>query len=51
MLIKTRAEQLPAIQARVAALHPDDVPEMVAVPLVEGSAAYLDWLDEQTRPQ
>ena len=50
LLIKTRAEQVPALQARVTALHPDDVPEMVAVPIIEGSAAYLDWLDEQTRP-
>ena len=51
LLIKTRAEQVAAIQVRVTDLHPDDVPEMVAVPIIEGSAAYLDWLDEQTRPQ
>jgi periplasmic divalent cation tolerance protein len=51
LLIKTRADRVASIQARVAALHPDDVPEMVAVPIIEGSSAYLDWLDEQTRPQ
>ena len=51
LLIKTRADRVAAVQARVAALHPDDVPEVVAVPIVDGSKAYLDWLDEQTRPQ
>ncbi|MES1952581.1 hypothetical protein S4A8_17062 [Salinisphaera sp. S4-8] len=48
LLIKTRAERIDDIQARVAALHPDDVPEMVAVPIIEGATAYLDWLEAQT---
>lgn len=51
LLIKTTAARLEAVQARVHALHPDDVPEFVAVRLCAGSTAYLDWLDAQTRPQ
>lgn len=51
LLVKTTADRLDAVQARVHALHPDDVPEVVAVRLCDGSSAYLDWLDEQTRLQ
>jgi periplasmic divalent cation tolerance protein len=51
LLIKTQAERVAAVQTQVEELHPDDVPEVVAVPIVDGSKAYLDWLDEQTRPQ
>jgi Uncharacterized protein involved in tolerance to divalent cations len=51
LLIKTTADRLDDVQARVQALHPDDVPELVAVHLCEGSSDYLDWLAEQTRAQ
>jgi periplasmic divalent cation tolerance protein len=32
--------------ARVETLHPYDVPEIIAVPLVGGSPAYLSWISE-----
>jgi periplasmic divalent cation tolerance protein len=34
---------------RVQALHSYDVPEVIALPLVGGSAAYLDWLGDEVR--
>ena len=46
LLIKTVQEQLPALQARVAALHPYELPELVAVEVAGGLAAYLDWVAE-----
>jgi periplasmic divalent cation tolerance protein len=46
LLIKTVRGQLPALQARVAALHPYELPELVAVEVAGGLAAYLDWIAE-----
>jgi len=48
LLLKTRVELLPALEARVRALHSYDVPEMLALPLRSGSAAYLAWLADAT---
>lgn len=45
LVAKTRAGLFPALEARVRALHPYDVPEIVAVPLTDGSRPYLSWLD------
>ena len=49
-LLKTRRELLPAVRERVVALHPYQVPEIIALPLVEGNEAYLAWLRDSTRP-
>ncbi|MCJ0825613.1 divalent-cation tolerance protein CutA [Luteimonas sp. 50] len=46
LLIKTVQDRLPALQARVAALHPHELPELVAVEVAGGLAAYLDWVAE-----
>jgi len=48
LLLKGRAEDLPAIEAQVRALHSYDVPEVLALPVRGGSAAYLAWLVEST---
>jgi periplasmic divalent cation tolerance protein len=44
LLIKTRRMRLPAVIRRVKALHPYSVPEVIALPLVGGSASYLSWV-------
>jgi periplasmic divalent cation tolerance protein len=44
LLIKTTAARFAALQARVLALHPYDVPEIVAVDIAAGHGPYLDWL-------
>ncbi len=45
--VKTSREQLGAIQKVFEAIHPYEVPEVIATPIVDGSAAYLKWLGEQ----
>ena len=45
LLIKTKAANLAALEQRVHALHPYDVPEFLVVPIERGSAAYLAWLE------
>jgi periplasmic divalent cation tolerance protein len=44
LLIKTTRPCYAALEARVQALHPYDVPEIIAVPVEAGSAAYLEWI-------
>ena len=50
LLIKTTRARLPALQTAIGSLHPGEVPEIIAVPIVAGSAAYLAWLSESTAP-
>ena len=47
-LLKTRRKLYPALEARLRALHPYEVPEIVAVELAAGLPAYLQWVAEQT---
>jgi periplasmic divalent cation tolerance protein len=44
MLIKTRANLLPAIELRLRELHSYDIPELIAIPIMLGAQPYLDWL-------
>jgi periplasmic divalent cation tolerance protein len=49
--LHTRASLVPEIVARADQDHPDDVPCVIAVPLVGGHPAYLRWIvDETTEP-
>jgi len=52
MFAKSRSELfedrfVPAVQA----VHPYDVPEIIALPVVMGLDSYLDWIVEETQPQ
>ncbi|AVG15651.1 divalent-cation tolerance protein CutA [Pseudogulbenkiania ferrooxidans] len=44
LLIKTRADAYPQLEARLAALHPYEVPEIVALPVAQGLPSYLTWV-------
>ena len=44
-LIKTSSERYAEVEARIREIHPYEVPEILAVPVVAGSSAYLKWLD------
>lgn len=44
LLVKTVATRLDALKARIAALHPYELPELLAFEAVDGARAYLDWL-------
>ena len=49
MIIKTTAAQLAAARERLVALHPYEVPEVVALPVADGHHAYLEWVAASTR--
>jgi periplasmic divalent cation tolerance protein len=44
LIIKTTVGRLPALEARLKALHPYEVPELVTIPVVGGNERYLDWV-------
>jgi periplasmic divalent cation tolerance protein len=44
LLIKTTAERFEALKARLLALHPYELPELIALPVERGHATYLDWV-------
>jgi periplasmic divalent cation tolerance protein len=46
-VIKTTAECYAALAAKIAELHPYQVPELIALPLADGHPPYLAWLAEQ----
>jgi periplasmic divalent cation tolerance protein len=50
LLLKTTAERYPALEAHLLAEHPWEKPEVVAVPIVAGSEAYLRWVADSTKP-
>jgi periplasmic divalent cation tolerance protein len=47
--LHTRRVLVPSIVARTTELHPYDVPCVIAVPLLGGNPAYLEWLAAETR--
>lgn len=47
--IKTRRQHYDSLEAAIRRLHSYEVPEILAVPIVAGSEAYLKWLSDQTR--
>ncbi len=49
LLIKTRRALTDAATERIRALHPYSVPEIIALPIVAGSQAYLDWIGQETK--
>jgi len=50
VVIKTCRDRLGRLRDRLEALHPYDVPELVVLPIIGGSDAYLRWIHDSTRP-
>lgn len=48
-LIKSRRYLYAEIEAAIRKVHPYEVPEILAVPVVAGSAPYLHWLASEVR--
>lgn len=50
LLIKTTADRFDALRDRLAALHPYEVPEIIATQIAAGLPAYLEWIRACTAP-
>ena len=48
LILKTSAEQCPALITRVAELHSYEVPEVLSLRVDDGFGPYLDWVEECT---
>lgn len=48
LVIKTSKEKFDQLKARVLELHEYEVPEVIALPIVDGHAEYLSWLGLET---
>ncbi|WP_371324090.1 divalent-cation tolerance protein CutA [Dechloromonas sp. ZY10] len=48
LLCKSTVDAYPALQARIAELHPYAVPEIIALPVSHGLPAYLQWVADET---
>jgi len=48
MIVKTKKSLFKRLQARVKELHSYAVPEIIGLPVIEGSKEYLDWLGQET---
>ncbi|MDT0322972.1 divalent-cation tolerance protein CutA [Streptomyces millisiae] len=44
LLFKTTTDRYPELEEHLLAHHPWQNPEVVAVPVITGSAGYLDWI-------
>ncbi len=49
MFVKTRAELVDEVIARVKALHSYEVPCIVSLPIAKGNPDYLKWIEESTK--
>ena len=47
LVIKSKASLLPVIVKTVKKNHSNDVPEIIAMPIVGGNQDYLDWIDNE----
>lgn len=47
LLIKIKATVYAEVEQAIQALHPYELPEVIAVPIVAGSQKYLDWINER----
>jgi len=49
LIIKCSRDRFNALRAEIERLHSYEVPEIIALPLVDGSPSYLNWLDSELR--
>ncbi len=48
LIVKTRARSFETLKKKVKSLHSYSVPEIIGIPVTEGSSAYLNWIRENT---
>jgi periplasmic divalent cation tolerance protein len=51
LLVKTSSARYSELERRLRDLHPYDVPELIALPIEQGHAAYLNWIFNETSPE
>lgn len=49
LFIKTKSSLYKELERKLLSIHPYTVPEIIALPIVEGFERYLNWLREETK--
>jgi periplasmic divalent cation tolerance protein len=49
LVIKSRRDLFGAVRAEIVRLHSYEVPEVIALPVVDGADSYLAWLDGELK--
>jgi periplasmic divalent cation tolerance protein len=49
LIIKTTRARYPDVEKKIRSMHPYELPEIIAVPVAEGLAEYLDWIAQETK--
>ena len=49
LLIKTAQDRYAEVEAAIRANHPYELPEVIAVRVIQGLPAYLQWVESETR--
>ena len=47
LLIKTDLGKFDVLESKIRKLHSDEVPEIIALPIVSGHAPYMEWMNQQ----
>lgn len=50
VMIKTTEAAYASLEVRLRELHPYEVPEVIALPVVAGLPAYLEWVGQRCAP-
>jgi periplasmic divalent cation tolerance protein len=51
IVMKSRLDLFEQVAEQVKGLHSYEVPEVLALPIIEGSKAYLDWMSNVLKPK
>ena len=50
LVIKSSRELLPDLQAELSRMHSYEIPEVLAIPIVDGAEDYLNWMGRELQP-
>ena len=50
LILKTREDLVPALEAALLEIHPYDTPELLSLPVEHGAERYVDWIADVTGP-
>jgi periplasmic divalent cation tolerance protein len=51
LIAKTTKEKVNDVIAAIKAHHPNEIPEIIALPVTEGHFPYLEWVYQETRDE
>lgn len=51
LTIKTIARHYDAVEDAILAVHPYELPEILALPVTRALSRYVEWIDAETQPR